>query len=64
MTKFVIERQYLLPVYQRLLIEAPSLEDAFEAAIGNDYNWDDAEEDGGRRATDYYHRGEDRTGGS
>lgn len=46
MPKFVIERQYLLPVYQRLIIEAPSLESVLEAAIGNDHSWEDAEEDG------------------
>jgi hypothetical protein len=33
--------------YQRLIIEAPSLESALEAAIGNDYSWEDAEMDGG-----------------
>jgi hypothetical protein len=46
MPKFVIERRYLLPIYQRLIIEAPSDEVAFEAAIGGDYGWSDAEEDG------------------
>jgi hypothetical protein len=46
MPKFVIERQYLLPVYQRLIIEAPSLESALEAAIGNDHSWEEAENDG------------------
>jgi hypothetical protein len=45
MPKFVIERQYLLPVYQRLLIEAPTLQDACEDAVGSDYGWDSAEYD-------------------
>ncbi len=28
MPKFVIERQYLLPIYQRLIIDAPDIETA------------------------------------
>ncbi len=49
--KYVIERQYLRPVYQRLVIEADSVEDACEKAIDHD-DWEDAEEDGdGARAT-------------
>lgn len=46
MPKFIVERRYLLPVYQRLIIEAPSLGAACEAATGNSYNWDTAENDG------------------
>ena len=27
MPKFVIERQYLLPIYQRLIVDAPDIHD-------------------------------------
>jgi hypothetical protein len=51
MPKFVIERQYLLPVYQRLVIEADTVEEACEKAIDHDV-WEDAVEDGdGARPT-------------
>ena len=35
MPRFVIERQYLLPVYEQLLIEAPNLEAALVKDLGN-----------------------------
>jgi hypothetical protein len=33
MPKYVVERQYLLPVYQRLVVEADTVEAACEKAI-------------------------------
>ena len=51
MPKYVIERQYLLPVYQRLVIEADTVEEACEKAVDHD-DWQSAEEDGdGSRGT-------------
>jgi hypothetical protein len=51
MPKFVIEPQYLLPVYQRLIIEAPDVTTACHKALEDD-DWESAEEDGdGSRAT-------------
>jgi hypothetical protein len=54
MPKYVVERQYLLPVYQRLVnllpvyqrlvIEADTVEEACEKAIDHD-DWEDAVED-------------------
>jgi hypothetical protein len=45
MPKFVIERQYLLPIYQRLIIDAPDIATACRKAVEND-DWESAEEDG------------------
>jgi len=45
MPKFVIERQYLLPIYQRLIIDAPDIATACWKAVEND-DWESAEEDG------------------
>jgi hypothetical protein len=45
MPKFVIERQYLLPIYQRLIIDAPDIATACQKAVEND-DWETAEEDG------------------
>jgi hypothetical protein len=42
--KYVIERQYLLPVYQHLVIEADSVEDACCQAVEHD-DWETAKED-------------------
>jgi hypothetical protein len=51
MPKYVVERQYLLPVYQRLVIEADTIEEACEKAIDHD-DWEDAvEDDDGARST-------------
>jgi hypothetical protein len=51
MPKYVVERQYLLPVYQRLVIEADTVEAACAKAIDHD-DWADAVEDpDGARAT-------------
>jgi hypothetical protein len=35
MPKFVIERQYLLPIYQRLIIDAPDIATACQEAVEN-----------------------------
>src|SRR5271170_5168848 len=43
---FVIERQYLPPVYQHLVIEAPDLDAAYKEAVEGDHDWEDAVEDG------------------
>jgi hypothetical protein len=43
--RYVVERQYLLPVYQRLLIEADTVEEACEEAVDHD-DWQSAQEDG------------------
>src|ERR1700739_2298736 len=51
MPKFVIERQYLLPIYQRLIIDAPDIATACQEAVEND-DGENAEEDGdGSRVT-------------
>jgi hypothetical protein len=41
----VLEREYLLPIYQRLIIDAPDIATACRKAVEND-DWDSAEEDG------------------
>jgi hypothetical protein len=41
----VIERQYLLPIYQRLIIDAPDITTACQEAVEDD-DWESAEEDG------------------
>ncbi len=43
--RYVIERQYLLPVFQHLVIAADSVEDACRQAVEHD-DWDDAKQDG------------------
>jgi hypothetical protein len=45
MPKLVIERQYLLPIYQRLIIDAPDIGTTCWKAVEND-DWESAEEDG------------------
>jgi hypothetical protein len=42
--KYAICRQYLLPVYQHLVIEADSVEDACQKAVEHD-DWEDSEQD-------------------
>jgi hypothetical protein len=44
MPTFVIERQYLLPVYQHIVVEAPDLESACRQAIEAD-DWEGQLED-------------------
>ena len=45
MPRFVIERQYLLPIYQRLIIDAPDITTACQEAVEED-DWENAEKDG------------------
>jgi len=46
MLRYVIERQYLLPVYQHLAVEAPDLESACRYALDDgEHDWKDAQED-------------------
>jgi len=51
MPKFTLERQYLLPVYQTVVVEAPDLATACKLAIkdedgkGGWLSWDGAEQD-------------------
>ena len=40
MPKFVIERQYLVPMYQHILVEAETFEAACELAVSDDISWD------------------------
>ena len=53
MPKFVIERQYLVPMYQHIVIEAEHLEEACKKGISDDIDWDTQEmdSDGARRTT-------------
>jgi len=44
MPKYAIERQYLVPVYQHLFIDAPDLEAACRQALDHD-DWDSSETD-------------------
>ena len=52
MPKFV-ERQYLVPMYHHIVIEAENLEEACEKGISDDIDWDTQEMDcdGARRTT-------------
>ena len=45
MPKFVIERQYLVPMYQHIVVEAETLEAACEKAVSDDIAWDTQEMD-------------------
>jgi hypothetical protein len=46
MPRYIIERQYLLPVYQHLAVEAPDLDTACgEALDDGEHDWEDAQED-------------------
>jgi hypothetical protein len=45
MPKFVIERQYLVPMYQHIVVEAENLEEACQKAISDDIDWDTQEMD-------------------
>ncbi len=50
MPKFVIERQYLVPMYQHIAVEA---EEACKKGISDDVDWDiqEMDSDGARRTT-------------
>ena len=45
MPKFVIERQYLVPMYQHIVVEAENLEEACKKGISDDIDWDTQEMD-------------------
>jgi len=45
MPTYVIQREYLLPVYQYLVIEADTFEEACAEVVGPEHDWDNAEED-------------------
>ena len=45
MPKYVIERQYLVPMYQHIVVEADNLEEACEKAVSDDIDWDTQEMD-------------------
>jgi hypothetical protein len=45
MPKFVIERQYLVPMYQHIAVEAENLEEACTKAVSDDIDWDTQEMD-------------------
>jgi hypothetical protein len=53
MPKFVIERQYLVPMYQHIVVEAETLDEACKNGISDDIDWDTQEmdSDGARRTT-------------
>ena len=46
MPKFVIERQYLVPMYQHIVLEAENIEKACKKAVTDDIDWDTQEMDG------------------
>jgi hypothetical protein len=45
MPKFVIERQYLVPMYQHVVVEAENLDEACNKAISDEIDWDTQEMD-------------------
>ena len=45
MPRFVIERQYLVPMYQHIVVEADNLEEACKKGISDDIDWDTQEMD-------------------
>ena len=45
MPKFIIERQYPVPMYQHVAVEAESLEEACKEGISDDVDWDTQEMD-------------------
>ena len=45
MPKYVIERQYLVPMYQHIVVEAETFEAACELAVSDDISWDNQEMD-------------------
>ena len=45
MPKFVVERQYLVPMFQHIVVEAANLEAACKKAISDDIDWDTQEMD-------------------
>jgi hypothetical protein len=53
MPKFVIERQYLVPMYHHIVVEAENLEEACKKGVSDDIDWDTQEmdSDGARKTT-------------
>jgi hypothetical protein len=45
MPKFVIERQYLVPMYQHIVVAAETLDAACELAVSDDISWESQEMD-------------------
>ncbi|MGA8760284.1 MAG: hypothetical protein WB611_28985 [Stellaceae bacterium] len=45
MPQFVIERQYLVPMNQHIVVEAESFEEACDMAMSDDISWDSQEMD-------------------
>jgi hypothetical protein len=45
MPKIVIERQYLVPMYQHIVVEAETLDEACIKGVSDDINWDTQEMD-------------------
>src|SRR5262245_27526012 len=45
MPKYVIERQYLVPMYQHIIIDAENFQEACKKAISDDIDWDSQEMD-------------------
>ncbi len=45
MPKFVIDRQYLMPMYQHIVVEAETFDAACEMAVTDDISWDSQEMD-------------------
>jgi hypothetical protein len=45
MPKFVIERQYLVPMYQHIVVEAETFEEACTKGICDEMDWDTQEMD-------------------
>jgi hypothetical protein len=45
MPKFVVERQYLVPMYQHIVVEAETFEAACQLAMSDDISWDSQEMD-------------------
>src|SRR5580658_3511299 len=45
MPKYVIERQYLVPMYQHIVVEAETPDAACEMAVSDDIAWDTQEMD-------------------
>ena len=53
MPKFVIERHYLVPMYQHIVVEAENFEEAARKGVSDDIDWDTQEmdSDGARKTT-------------
>ena len=45
MPKFLIERQYLVPMYQHIVVEAENLDEACKKGVSDDIDWDTLEMD-------------------